>query len=239
MCGICGEIRFDGVQPHVASVAAMRDELAARGPDGSGLWTSGHVAFGHRRLAIIDLSEAGEQPMIDPELGLSVVFNGCIYNHHELRETLEAEGYRFFSTSDTEVLLKAYHHWGEQFVDHLVGMFALAILERDTGRVVFARDRLGIKPLYLADVPGALRFASSLPALVKGGDIDTTIDPVALHHYLTFHAVVPEPRTILAGVKKLPPATVLVVEPDGRRRQERYWSVADRRDDTTLAALSP
>jgi asparagine synthase (glutamine-hydrolysing) len=239
MCGICGEVRFDGVQPHVASVAAMRDELAARGPDGSGLWTSGHVAFGHRRLAIIDLSEAGEQPMIDPELGLSIVFNGCIYNHHELRETLEAAGYRFFSMSDTEVLLKAYHHWGEQFVDHLVGMFALAILERDTGRVVFARDRLGIKPLYLADVPGALRFASSLPALVKGGDIDTTIDPVALHHYLTFHAVVPEPRTILAGVKKLPPATVLVVEPDGRRRQERYWSVADRRDDTTLAALSP
>jgi asparagine synthase (glutamine-hydrolysing) len=239
MCGISGEIRFDGRPPRIAAVAAMRDELAPRGPDGSGLWASDRVAFGHRRLAIIDLSRAGEQPMVDPALGLSIVFNGCIYNHQQLHQELAAAGYQFFSTSDTEVLLKAYHHWGEQFVDHLVGMFALAIHERDSGRVVLARDRLGIKPLYLAEVPGALRFASSLPAIVKGGDIDTAIDPVALHHYLTFHAIVPEPRTMLAGVTKLPPATLLVIEPDGRRREVRYWSVAQRRDDAELAALSP
>ncbi len=177
--------------------------------------------------------------MTDSELGLTVVFNGCIYNHHQLRRELSAEGYRFFSTSDTEVILKAYHRWGEDFVDHLIGMFALAIHERESGRVVLARDRLGIKPLYLAEVDGALRFASSLPALVAGGDVDTSIDPVGLHHYLTFHAVVPEPRTILAGVKKLPPATVLVVEADGRRRERRYWSVAQRRDDPALDGRSP
>src|SRR4051812_45654080 len=163
MCGISGEVRFDGRPAGVGAVAAMSERLEARGPDGDGVWASGPVALGHRRLAIIDLSRAGSQPMVDTELGLTVVFNGCIYNHRDLRRELEAEGYRFFSTSDTEVLLKGYHRWGERLVDHLVGMFAFAIVERESGRVVLARDRLGIKPLYLADVPGALRFASSLP----------------------------------------------------------------------------
>src|SRR5690606_35874625 len=106
----------------------------------------GNLALGHRRLSIIDLSAAGHQPMIDPELGLTTVFNGCIYNHRELRDQLTALGYRFFSASDTEVVAKAYHHWGEHVVDHLVGMFALAIHERDSGRLLLARDRLGIKP---------------------------------------------------------------------------------------------
>jgi len=163
--------------------------------------------------------------MFDSDLGLAVVFNGCIYNHRALRRELEAAGYRFFSTSDTEVLLKAYHHWGEGFVDHLIGMFALCIVEQDSGRAVLARDRLGIKPLYLSDGPGRLRFASSLPALVAGGQVDTSVDPVALHHYLTFHAVVPGERTLLNGVKRLPPATVLTVEPEGRRHERRYWEV--------------
>jgi asparagine synthase (glutamine-hydrolysing) len=161
--------------------------------------------------------------MSDPELGLTVVFNGCIYNHRELRRDLEAAGYRFFSTSDTEVLLKGYHRWGERVVDHLAGMFAFCIVERDTGRAVLARDRLGIKPLYLSETAGGLRFSSSLPSLVAGGDVDTTVDPVALHHYLTLHAIVPAPRTILRGVTKLAPGHLLVVEGDGRRRVERYW----------------
>ena len=104
--------------------------------------------------------------MTDPALGLTVVFNGCIYNHARLREELEGAGYRFFSNSDTEVLLKAYHRWGEAFVDRLAGMFAFCIVERDSGRAVLGRDRLGIKPLYLAEGPGRLRFASTLPALV-------------------------------------------------------------------------
>jgi asparagine synthase (glutamine-hydrolysing) len=224
MCGIAGELRVDGRLPDIGAVARMADAMAPRGPDGAGVWSAGGVALGHRRLAIIDLSKRGHQPMVDSELGLSVVFNGCIYNHRELRRELEGAGYRFFSSSDTEVLLKGWHRWGEGLVDRLVGMFAFAIAERDSGRVVLARDRLGVKPLYLSDVDGALRFASSLPALVAAGGVDTSVDPVALHHYLTFHAVVPAPRTLLAGVRKLPPATLLVVEPDGRRHEREYWN---------------
>ena len=223
MCGIAGELRSDDRPARPDVVAKMGERLAPRGPDGNGLWASGAAALGHRRLSIIDLSRRGDQPMVDPELGLTVVFNGCIYNHRQLRQELEGAGYRFFSTSDTEVLLKGFHRWGESFVERLAGMFAFCIVERDTGRAVLGRDRLGIKPLYVADEPGGLRFASTLPALLAGGGVDRSVDPVALHHYLTFHAVVPAPRTILNGVKKLPPASLLVVEPDGRRRQVDYW----------------
>ncbi len=224
MCGICGEISFGG-PADPAAVRAMMGVLSPRGPDASGLFAQGAVAFGHCRLKIIDLSEAGQQPMVDPELGLAVVFNGCIYNYPALREELTAKGYRFFSTSDTEVLLKAYHAWGPACVERLLGMFAFAVLERDGGRVVFGRDRLGIKPLYFAETKGRLRFASSLPALLAAGDVDTAIDPVGLHNYMSLHAVVPAPRTILKGVTKLPPATLLTVEPDGRRRESTYWTL--------------
>ncbi|MGY1694124.1 N-acetylglutaminylglutamine amidotransferase [Geodermatophilus sp. SYSU D00814] len=223
MCGLSGEIRFDGSLADTTAVARMVEALVPRGPDGQGQWSAGRVAFGHRRLSVIDLSPSGSQPMVDSELGLEAVFNGCIYDYKELRAELEGHGYRFFSTSDTEVLLKGYHHWGVDFVDHLHGMFVVVIHERDTGRVVMARDRLGIKPLYLAETPGRLRFASSLPALLRAGDVDTSIDPVALHHYLTWHAVVPAPRTLLNGVRKLPPATVRVIEADGSSREHRYW----------------
>jgi asparagine synthase (glutamine-hydrolysing) len=224
MCGVCGEITFDGTPADTAAVDRMVECLVPRGPDGQGSWSSGRVAFGHRRLSVIDLSPAGAQPMVDNELGLTAAFNGCIYDYKELRAELEGHGYRFFSTSDTEVILKGYAHWGTDVVSHLHGMFAFAIHERDTGRVVLARDRLGIKPLYLAESPGRLRFASSLPALLRSGGIDTSIDPVALHHYLTWHAVVPAPRTLLTGVRKLPPATVRVVEADGTSTENRYWS---------------
>jgi asparagine synthase (glutamine-hydrolysing) len=223
MCGLSGEIRFDGSLADTTAVARMVEALVPRGPDGQGQWSAGRVAFGHRRLSVIDLSASGSQPMVDSELGLEAVFNGCIYDYKELRAELESHGYRFFSTSDTEVLLKGYHHWGVDFVDHLHGMFVVVIHERDTGRVVMARDRLGIKPLYLSETPGRLRFASSLPALLRAGDVDTSIDPVALHHYLTWHAVVPAPRTLLNGVRKLPPATVRVIEADGTSREHRYW----------------
>jgi len=121
------------------------------------------------------------------------------------------------------VILAAYRRWGEQFVDHLVGMFAVALVDRRRRRLVLARDRLGIKPLYLAESPGRLRFASTLPALLTAGDVDTTIDPVGLHHYLTWHSIVPAPHTILRGVRKLPAATVRVVEADGRSRDRVYW----------------
>ncbi|AMO61036.1 asparagine synthase, glutamine-hydrolyzing [Mycolicibacterium phlei] len=161
--------------------------------------------------------------MLDSELGLAVAWNGCIYNYKQLRRELGEQGYRFFSHSDTEVLLKAYHHWGDRFVEHLHGMFAFAIVERDSGRVLLGRDRLGIKPLYLTEDAHRIRFASSLPALLAGGRVDTRIDSVALHHYMTFHSVVPAPRTILRGVTKVPPASLVAIEPDGKRITTTYW----------------
>jgi asparagine synthase (glutamine-hydrolysing) len=233
MCGATGEVRLDRRTPDLAAVSAMAEAMSPRGPDGAGAWSQGRVALGHRRLKIIDLSEAGAQPMVDSDLGLAIAWNGCIYNYKQLRRELaEQHGYRFFSTSDTEVLLKAYHHWGDRFVDRLFGMFAFAIVERDSGRVLLGRDRLGIKPLYITEDANRVRFASSLPALLAGGGIDTRIDPVALHHYLTFHSVVPPPRTILRGVSKIPPATLVAIEPDGRRTEVTYWTPDfSRRDD--------
>ena len=229
MCGIAGEYRWDGKPADVDAVVTMAETLHRRGPDGSGIWASDRVALGHRRLKIIDLSDAGAQPMIDSKLGLSLVFNGCIYNHKQLRAEIERYGYSFFSHSDSEVILKAYARWGTNCVDHFAGMFAFALVERKTGRLVLARDRLGIKPLYLAERRGGLRFASTLPALLAGGGVDTNLDPVAIHHYLTFHSVVPAPRTVLAGVRKLPAATVRTIEPDGSSQDRCYWAPSHER----------
>lgn len=223
MCGLSGEIRFDGGRPDLAAVRRMSDRLAARGPDGHGIWSRDAVALAHRRLKIIDLSDQGTQPMTDAEQEVTGVFNGCIYNYQDLREELLRLGHRFRSTSDTEVVLKAYRQWGTACVDHFHGMFAFALVEHRTGRLVLGRDRLGVKPLYLARTPGRLRFASSLPALLAAGDVDTSLDPAAVHQYLSWHATVAAPRTVLAGVRKLPPATVRVVEPDGGHRDHRYW----------------
>ena len=134
----------------------MAATMSDRGPDATGSWAQDGIALAHRRLKIIDLSERACQPMVDSQLGLAIAFNGCIYNHRDLRAELERVGYAFFSKSDTEVLLKAYHHWGEEFVDRLKGMFAMAIAERDSGDLVLVRDRLGVKPLtpLLAEIGG-------------------------------------------------------------------------------------
>jgi asparagine synthase (glutamine-hydrolysing) len=222
MCGFGIEVRRSGRVDRDA-LERIGASMQPRGPDGSGLWVSGPVGMVHRRLAIIDLSERGAQPMHDEALGLTVVFNGCIYNHHELRDELIALGHSFVSTSDTEVLLKGWAQWGEELPSHLYGMFAFALHEASSGRTVLVRDRLGVKPLYLAEVAGGLRAASTLPAVLAGGGVDTSVDPVAVHHYLSWHSVVPAPRTILRGVRKLPPATLLVIEADGRRRERVYW----------------
>ena len=230
MCGICGEIRFDGRSADVAAVARMTSAMVSRGPDSDGIVAHGAVAFGHRRLSIIDLSAHGAQPMVDSDLGLTLVFNGCIYNYKELRSELVAAGYRFFSTADSEVLIKAFHRWGARCVERFKGMFAFAIAERDSGVVTLGRDRLGVKPLYIATSPGKLRFASTVRALLNGGDVDTQLDRHALHHYMSFHAVVPAPRTIYRGVHKLPPATVRVIQPDGRQTDTVYWSPQFRRE---------
>ena len=249
MCGICGEVNFNGAIASPAVIEKMLHVLAPRGPDASGALLRGPVGLGHRRLRIIDLSSRSEQPLTDPHLGVSVVFNGCIYNYAELRQELQALGYQFFSGGDTEVILKSWHAWGEQCVQRFHGMFAFAIHERDSGRVILARDRFGIKPLYYSQSGQRLRFASSLPALIAAGDIDTSIDPVALQMYMSFHAVVPPPYTIVRGVRKLAAATLRVIEADGRYREQVYWDPpfgqqgddvkrsAEEWNDLTLAAL--
>ena len=202
MCGISGEIRFDDRPARVAAVGGDDRRLAPRGPDGER-----HLGVGSGRARPPPsgdhrpVERAAHQPMVDSELGLTIVFNGCIYNHRPAAPGARAPtGYRFFSTSDTEVILKAYHRWGEDFVDHLVGMFALRHRSSAT-RAVSSSPATGSASSRSTwpTVDGALRFASSLPALVAGGGVDTSIDPVGLHHYLTFHAVVPAPRTILRG----------------------------------------
>jgi asparagine synthase (glutamine-hydrolysing) len=230
MCGICGEIRWDGQAADVGAVARMTGAMTSRGPDADGVVAHGPVALGHRRLSIIDLSARGAQPMVDADLGLTLVFNGCIYNYQELREQLQADGYRFFSTADSEVVIKAFHKWGMHCVDRFKGMFAFAIADRDTGVVTLARDRLGIKPLYVASSPGRLRFASNVRALLDAGGVDTELDRDALHHYMTFHSVVPAPLTIYRGVRKLPPATVRLIRPDGSHTDTVYWTPEFRRD---------
>jgi asparagine synthase (glutamine-hydrolysing) len=223
MCGICGEVIWKGGPASASRIERMADTMAPRGPDGAGVLTRGAIGFGHRRLKIIDLSDAGGQPFADPLTGLTMVFNGCIYNYPELRAELEGRGHVFSSTSDTEVIIKAWAEWGPTCVERFFGMFAFVIHDRRTGRVAMARDRFGIKPLYYAETGEGLRFASTLPALIAGGGIDTSIDRVALHHYMTWHAVMPPPRTILAGVRKLPPATVRIYEPDGSYGDTVYW----------------
>jgi len=224
VCGIGGELRLDGREPDLALLGQMLTRLARRGPDHEGCFSDGPVVLGHRRLAVIDLSDRSNQPMVDRELGLALVFNGAIYNYRTLRQTLQAKGYRFFSDGDTEVILKAYAEWGSRCVEHLIGMFAFAIWDIRQRTLLLARDRLGIKPLYYSRCGGnCLRFASNTQALLAAPDVDTRIDPVALHYQLTLHAVTPAPHTVLRGIRKLPPASVLTVDAAGNETIQRYW----------------
>jgi len=225
MCGIAGEIRFDGAPVALDVLARMNDRQRARGPDDAGCFATDVRGFGHRRLMVMDLTARSQQPLFDPAIGLGIVFNGAIYNHHELRAELERLGHVFFSTGDTEVVLRAYAQWGVDCVSHFQGMFAFAIWERDSGKTFLARDRLGIKPLYYSRTPQRLRFASSLPALIEAGGVDTSIDPIALNYYLNFHAVVPPPHTILNGVRKLRPGHTLSIAPDGTSEERCYWTL--------------
>ena len=235
MCGICGELRFDGTSPDTAAIRLMSEKLSRRGPDHEGLISEGPLAFGHRRLAIIDLTPSADQPMVDKELRLSLVFNGTIYNYKELRLELSELGYTFFSEGDSEVILKAYHAWGEKCVERFYGMFAFAVWDSRHAALFLARDRFGIKPLYYALDGASLRFASSVQALLAAGGVDTSIDPVALHHHFTLHAVVPAPRTVLNGVKKLPPATTMRVRATGEITQRTYWSLDATRPAQSLS----
>ena len=224
MCGICGEVRFNGTSVPVEKIQNMTDRLAPRGPDAAGTYVQGNVGMGHRRLKIIDLSDASAQPFIDEDNERVMVFNGCIYNYPELRTELQNAGHRFKSQGDTEVILKAWAEWGEDALPRLQGMFAFVIHETRTGRTIMARDRFGIKPLYINESADHIRFASTLQAILAGGEVDTSIDRAALHHYMSWHAVVPAPRTILNGVRKLPAATIRIIEPSGQSVEKPYWT---------------
>ena len=223
MCGICGELRLTGAPADLDVIQRMMAALTRRGPDHGGSYSDGALGFGHRRLAIIDLSVRSNQPMVDAELGLALVFNGTIYNYRALRGELEAKGYRFFSDGDTEVILKAYHAWGTACPERLHGMFAFALWDARQRTLFLARDRFGVKPLYWTEHDGVFRFASTTQALLAAGGVDTAIDAVALHHLFTLHAVVPAPRTILTGVRKLPPAHWMRLDANGKREEGRYW----------------
>jgi asparagine synthase (glutamine-hydrolysing) len=229
MCGLCGELRFDGDAPDMAGLSRMMARLARRGPDHEGVYADGPLVFGHRRLSIIDLSAHSHQPMVDKALGLTLVFNGTIYNYRELRRELAGLGYRFFSEGDSEVILKAYHAWGEDCVERFNGMFAFAIWSEAEQSLFLGRDRAGIKPLYWCRDDRRFRFASTLPALLAAGGVDTSIDVAALHHHLTLHAVVPAPRTLLNGVRKLAPGHVMTIEASGDTEMRAYWQLKAER----------
>ncbi len=231
MCGICGEFRFDAQVADLDLVREMTARLRPRGPDDEGLYGDGALALGHRRLAIIDLSPRSHQPFVDLELGLTIVFNGTIYNYPELREKLKARGHRFTSSGDTEVILKAYAEWGKECVTRLHGMFAFAIWNAREQSLFLARDRLGIKPLYYSHTGDVFRFASTTQALLAADDVDTAIDPVALHNLFMLHAVVPAPRTILKGIRKLAPGHCMMVNRLGDTREWPYWTLRARRPD--------
>ena len=235
MCGICGELRFDGSPADTLAVARMSDKIARRGPDHSGAFSDGPLALGHRRLAIIDLTAGADQPMVDEELKLVLVFNGTIYNYKELRAELVVMGYRFFSESDSEVILKAYHAWGAHCVQRFFGMFSFAVWDQRNASLFMARDRFGIKPLYYTLDGSRLRFASSLQALLAAGGVGTSIDPVALHHHFTLHAVVPAPRTILNGARKLAPATTMTITSSGQIEEAIYWKLEATRPAQPLS----
>lgn len=227
MCGICGEIYWNGNQASKINISPMLKAMERRGPDDEGIWLDEHVGLGHRRLAIIDLSTAGHQPMIDG--GITLVFNGCIYNYESLKSELEELGQTFQSHSDTEVIVKAYRQWGMDCVSRFEGMFAFAIWDDEQHQLLIARDRMGIKPIYYAPIEGGVRFASNTQALLDTTGIDTDIDPIGLHHQLTLHAVIPAPNTILKGIKKLEPGHWLIINPDGQMYKKRFWHLEAKR----------
>jgi asparagine synthase (glutamine-hydrolysing) len=238
MCGICGEYRFDRQPASLTAIEQMMGRLERRGPDQSGCFAEGALALGHRRLSIIDLSWHGHQPMVERHHGLSLVFNGTIYNYRELRAELIRLGQPFFSTSDTEVILRGWAEWGKGCVERLHGMFAFAIHDARSDQLFLVRDRIGIKPLYWSMDNHRLRFASNTQALIAAGGIGREIDPVALHYQFTLHGVVPAPHTILQGIRKLAPATIATIERSGAMREERYWQLEARRPAAGITPIS-
>lgn len=236
MCGICGELRFDYRQPELSVIECMKAQLQKRGPDSEGSCVQAPVAFGHRRLAIIDLSDRAAQPMQDEAAGVVLVFNGTIYNYPALRKELQGKGHSFASSGDTEVILRAYIEWGEDCVARLQGMFAFAIWDVKKQRLLLARDRSGIKPLYFSQTNSRLLFASSTQAIIHADSkLNTAIDAVAMHHLFTLHGVVPAPRTILKGIRKVKPAHYMLIDSAGKVEEKRYWKLTAKRPDKAMS----
>lgn len=230
MCSIAGIFSYRHEAPlmEYSELLRIRDHMRSRGPDGEGLWVEKdrRIGLAHRRLSIIDLTEAGSQPMLDPVTGNQIVFNGEIYNYQALRAELETAGHQFRSHSDTEVLLKLYAECGEHMLQKLRGMYAFAIWDEREKGLFLARDPFGIKPLYLADNGKTLRFASQVKALLTGGGIDTS--PEAAGHVGFFLlGSVPEPFTLYKGVRALPAGHTLWLETGGRKRQQSFFDLAE------------
>jgi asparagine synthase (glutamine-hydrolysing) len=226
VCGIAGILRFSGAPAAEAEVRGMVAALAHRGPDGEGFFAEGGVALGMRRLAVLDLSERGRQPMPTEDGAVQVVLNGEIYNFRDLRSRLVAQGHAFRSRSDTEVLAHGYEAFGaEGLVRRLEGMFAFALLDRRARRVWLARDGFGVKPLYLRRARGQLAFASEIRALAQDGSGPIQADPAFVHSFLRV-GFVPSPHTGFASVSKLPPGTLLEVDlAAGEEREHRLHEV--------------
>jgi asparagine synthase (glutamine-hydrolysing) len=227
MCGIAGKLNFEqGRDVDPALIQRMCEVIAHRGPDDAGIWCDGEIGLGHRRLSIIDLSDAGRQPMCNEDGSLWIVFNGEIYNFVELRLELEMQGYRFRSQTDTEVLLHLYHRDGVECLQRLRGMFAFAIWDAGRRELFLARDRVGKKPLcYHADAYG-ITFGSEIKAVLQDPEVDREPDPVAIHHYLTYQCV-PAPLCAFKGVHKLLPGHYLLAR-NGRFEVRRYWKLSHR-----------
>ncbi|MGH7856780.1 MAG: asparagine synthase (glutamine-hydrolyzing), partial [Candidatus Binatia bacterium] len=222
MCGIAGKLNLDPAEPVAAeTVRAMCAALRHRGPDDDGFLFDGPVGMGMRRLSIIDLS-TGRQPIRNEDGSVWVVYNGEIYNFPELRRSLEAAGHRFYTATDTEVIVHLYEEHGEDFVERLAGMFAIALWDRRERKLILARDRLGIKPLYYHLDGRRLLFGSEIKAILED-DVDRDLDLQALHDYLSLNYV-PGPRSIFRSIRKLPPAHLLVCAA-GRVRLRRYWEL--------------
>src|SRR5437870_137542 len=219
MCGIAGEVWLGG-RPDAAAVRRMADALAHRGPDAEGFFTDGPAALGHRRLSILDI-EGGVQPMTDA--GVTLLFNGQAYDFAELRDELRKKGHQFRTRSDTEVVLKSYLEWGEQFVERVHGMFAVALWDSRSQKLLLARDRLGKKPLYYSTAGGKITFASELKAFIAHGGFERKVEPKALVQYLAVEYV-PAPHSIFAGIDKLPAGSIGVFDASGFRIR-RYWEI--------------
>lgn len=226
MCGICGIYKFGRVQTEISEslIIEMRDRMVHRGPDDAGTYISpdGNVGLGHRRLSIIDLSSAGQQPMTNEDRTIWISFNGEIYNHLKLRTELLDKGHIYTSDTDTETIIHLYEERGLDFVQALEGMFAIAIWDSNINRLILVRDRLGVKPLYYTELPGQLLFASEIKGLLAHPGVIRDINEDALYHYLTFLAT-PAPHTLFRGINKLPAGYMLVCDKNGNINMNRYW----------------